>query len=639
MGRHTFGLVWLLSCLVMLVSCTDSEKEGQTEAPVVTLMPDVSLPLSAGMLVTLEGTGFADDCQVELWRTTVTRAGQDIILVEVTKRTATTITFVVPADVEGVCDVVIKQGGETFTVGQISLTTSPFVGRWQWLESISDSEHEYHSNRFFAIHADGTGWSMQNDGIIDTFGWSADAESAIEIRFTGEHEGETLHLVVKESAGNRMTLQYEADGVTWTEILQRVVSVGGNPNPPVESPEVSTMESRDITDKTAICTGVYLGEQKAGEVGVCYSPTNREPRVADGKVTATLGNDGMFSARLSGLEMDKEYYWRPYVVVEGITYYGSVAAFTTLGVWTVDARHVTFTSAQCAGSASCLADIYKYGICYSPDKAEPTIGDEKKETDISGVDGYGRFEMTLSELKSGKSYHYRAYQLLEDGTVIYGEVKDFVTASCATGSSYPDEDGAVCYGQYIASPEASPVPEEFGIFYGIDNMVKMPATNFESANGAFSVVLSGLEAGKTYQYQAYVTVDGETCFGEVKTFVTKKTIYGTWQRISFVSYDRKAGSGTWMQTPTADNDFIVTYRKDGTCVVVPHGGSEIAGNFSYDETSERLSTTYGGTTEEGTAKVSADKTHLTFTTDIKTEMVDGVMYEHYAVTEWDKIGD
>lgn len=636
MKRIVSRCVLLLCCFVMTFSCTDSDKETGGEAPVVTLIPDVNIPLAAGMSVTIEGTGFASDCEVELWVTAATRGPRVVIPVEVTKRTATSIVFVIPADVEGVCDVVIKQGGETFTVGQLLLTVNPFVGYWQWMESISDNEHVYHATTFFIINPDGRGSYLRGSEILGVFEWSADGETAIDVRFMEEDEGETLHLKVKESAGNRMTLQYEADGITWTEVLQRVQSGGGEA--PEVAPLLSTGDSREVTDKTAVCSGMYLGKQAPDEVGICYSSTSEEPRVADAKVPAEVDSEGMFSARLSGLEMDKLYYWCPYAKVKGVTYYGSTAAFKTIGIWTVDARNVTFTSATCGGSVSLVIDTSKYGICYSAEKDQPTIADSKKETDINGVDGYGGFEMTFSDLTPGKLYHYCAYQVLENGTVMYGEVKDFLTAGCVTGSSYPTENEAICVGQYVESTPLSGMPGEFGICYGISDMIKVPASNLDPGSGTFKVYLSGLEADKTYKYQAYVVRDGETYYGEVKTFVTQKSLYGTWQRTSFVSYDRKAGSSVWTQTVETDNDFTVTYYKDGTCVIV-HGTAEIGGAFTYDEAAGRLSTTYGGTTEQGTCEMNADKTYLKFKTDIKTETVDGTVYEHYAVTEWVKIRD
>ena len=72
--------------------------------------------------------------------------------------------------------------------------------------------------------------------------------------------------------------------------------------------------------------------------------------------------------------------------------------------------------------------------------------------------------------------------------------------------------------------------------------------------------------------------------------------------------------------------------------MIAHGGQEIGGFFSYDEAGGRLSTTYGETTEQGACEMNAGKTYLKFETDIKTETVDGTVYEHYAVTEWIKIG-
>lgn len=67
------------------------------------------------------------------------------------------------------------------------------------------------------------------------------------------------------------------------------------------------------------------------EQGVCYSFETKEPTVNDYKVVYGSLFKGSWTAKLASLRRGTEYYYRPYLNVEGILYYGPVKKFTTLG--------------------------------------------------------------------------------------------------------------------------------------------------------------------------------------------------------------------------------------------------------------------------------------------------------------------
>lgn len=85
-----------------------------------------------------------------------------------------------------------------------------------------------------------------------------------------------------------------------------------------------------ITSTSATATfGVRLSSGATiTEKGVVYSET-RNPTTSDNKKAATGSGDGSSVVELTGLTASTEYHLRPYVIMDGLTVYGTEVVFNT----------------------------------------------------------------------------------------------------------------------------------------------------------------------------------------------------------------------------------------------------------------------------------------------------------------------
>lgn len=203
MKRASFAFV---ACIVMLtatffVSCSDDDKTPQN-SPIVGLeLPksDAETPIQSGQTVEIKGTGFSSSC--ELWLQPVaTRADAEAVKVDVTL-TATGISFVVPA-LSGKYDVVLKQDGQSYTLGNLILAKSQkehlfAVSVDKDAEPTTITFHEYDSAKDeFAVFDtfEGYFWKMVlpgENGVIYYFKdgglFSYDLNNKTEKRLLDEH--------------------------------------------------------------------------------------------------------------------------------------------------------------------------------------------------------------------------------------------------------------------------------------------------------------------------------------------------------------------------------------------------------------------------------------------------------------------
>ncbi len=161
------------------------------------------------------------------------------------------------------------------------------------------------------------------------------------------------------------------------------------------------------------------------------------------------------------------------------------------------------------------------GICYS------TTSDVISGNYISSKKKDGDFSIPLSGLDSNTTYFYCAYANC-NGKYYYGEVRSFTTpksepivttgeatnieetsATCSGMAELPNEytlcSYGICYSAYNSTPT-------------IDNSSVLEASGGEN----FSVALSDLKENTYYYYRAYLVVDDNRYYGEVRGFTTKE---------------------------------------------------------------------------------------------------------------------
>lgn len=142
-----------------------------------------------------------------------------------------------------------------------------------------------------------------------------------------------------------------------------------------------------------------------------------------------------YYANISGLQPGTTYYFK-YCFSSNC---GNVLSFTTLApptpsITTTTASNITTTTAILAGNIT--ADngnaVTERGIIYSISDNTPEIGETGVVKDTNGT-GTGVFSETISSLRSGVKYYYKAYAINNQGTS-YGEVKTFTTLGVSINS-------------------------------------------------------------------------------------------------------------------------------------------------------------------------------------------------------------
>ena len=91
-----------------------------------------------------------------------------------------------------------------------------------------------------------------------------------------------------------------------------------------------TKEMFTVPIEVAFKSDVYKSLEQTPEVGICFSDLNENPTIADGK-TASRSRLGGQSFDIVGLDVGTTYYYRAYIKVDDVVYYGDVMSETTLG--------------------------------------------------------------------------------------------------------------------------------------------------------------------------------------------------------------------------------------------------------------------------------------------------------------------
>ncbi len=134
-------------------------------------------------------------------------------------------------------------------------------------------------------------------------------------------------------------------------------------------------------------------------------------------------------------------------------------------------------------------------------------------------------EKTFTELKRKKSYEARPMIQFMDNGIPATPTKEFsLECSVTTGGvTNVEETSATCSGTVELPNEYTLC--SYGICYSADNSAPTidNSTVLEASGGEnFAVVLSGLKENTSYYYCAYLVVDENRYYGEVRSFTTKK---------------------------------------------------------------------------------------------------------------------
>ena len=284
---------------------------------------------------------------------------------------------------------------------------------------------------------------------------------------------------------------------------------------------VTTGEATDITDSGAIVSGTISGADQSLTCGVIYGTSSTLSSSSGTKKSTTSWSS--YSLTLTGLKATTTYYYRAYAVIEGEYVYGEVRMFKTketVTVTTGTATDITESGATLSGTISGTSQSLNCGIIYDTSSTlSSTSGTAKSTTSSSN------FSISLTGLKDNTTYYYRAYAVVDD-KYVYGEVCSFKTlqrVSITTGAVTDiTANGATLSGMVNGATH----PYVCGIIYDTSSSLSSTSGTMHTASsdGDYSFKVSGLKANTTYYYRAYIIVDDEYSYGEVRSFKTKQYI-------------------------------------------------------------------------------------------------------------------
>ena len=198
-------------------------------------------------------------------------------------------------------------------------------------------------------------------------------------------------------------------------------------------PAVTTQSVSDVSYTTASITGniTDLGMPNATVHGVCYGlSANPATTCTDEGVALASGE---FTSDLSGLDPGTMYHARAYATNSQGTSYGADIIFTTQAVtlptvMTGSAANIGEMSAVCSGEVTHNGgeDLTACGICWAT-QVDPTLSDSVWQGPVTG-NGVGSFSGSITSLKPGTTYYFRAFATNSAGTA-YGSSQSFKTAS------------------------------------------------------------------------------------------------------------------------------------------------------------------------------------------------------------------
>jgi hypothetical protein len=293
---------------------------------------------------------------------------------------------------------------------------------------------------------------------------------------------------------------------------------------------VTTLPVANIQATWAQGGGAFLGTGQVMDHGVTFGTSPNPVAYSAGLGTIQMGseNNTTFTGQFGPFQPNIVYYARAFVRSKGgQVFYGNQVTFTS-GTVTIETGSSTLNgmTVELGGyvvlyNGGTIADK---GICWSTTNTIPTIDDAK----ISLGTSSGVYKTSLTGLTPSTTYYFRAYAITSNGTVLYGEVRGFITrdhptivvenrgtfekttTSMILGGNIENEGSEIVTSRGFCWDETNPIPTTAG---------KIITSG--SGKGPFAVTLGGLSPGKSYYIRAYaITNAGKTVYSEVRLAFT-----------------------------------------------------------------------------------------------------------------------
>lgn len=314
----------------------------------------------------------------------------------------------------------------------------------------------------------------------------------------------------------------------------------------IVQPTVKTDAVILIFPTTAKLRGIVetKGTFDVNEYGICWSASNSSPTTSDAKSSKTVNLSTfptIYSEDITNLTPNTSYYFRAFVVSNGVTSYGNTLTFKTLTITqptikTLEANTTSTTSVKIKGQVEFQGNsdnITEYGICWSQRFTTPTI-DHLKAKIVENITVFPKtFTVDIYSLSSTSDLYYRAY-IISNGVVTYGDVKTYNLEisgfpTLTTGNSTSISATSQRIQATINTRGNYPITE-YGVcwFYINDfsNTLPIECKNGASIQGSptvfpfsYAIDATNLSGGRLYMYRAFVISNGITTYGNVNNFI------------------------------------------------------------------------------------------------------------------------
>ena len=341
--------------------------------------------------------------------------------------------------------------------------------------------------------------------------------------------GETYY--VRAYATNSVGTAYSANEINFMTISsQPKVSVDG-------------VSGINVTKGSATFKGTIVdaGDPAYFERGFVYG-TIHNPTLNDTKIRVNGTGIGEFSADITGLQLDKNYYLRTYATskigeTEQTVYSENEIQFTLSSTapivstqavtnLNVSVGSVTFNgTVESVGNPAYTERGFVYGLT-----SNPTVDDTKIVVNGTGA---GAFSIGVSGLLPDQKYYVRAYAINATQTAYSADNVTFTLTSTAPEVSIQAAEDvdvetgeASLYGSIVSVGD--PAYTECGFVYALWNNPTLDdsekAIVTKSGTGVFRTRITGLSLEKTYYVRAYATNLAGTAYSSQITVSTKATL-------------------------------------------------------------------------------------------------------------------
>lgn len=367
------------------------------------------------------------------------------------------------------------------------------------------------------------------------------------------------------------------------------------------APLVTTNEvaDADVLSETATVYASVTsdGGSEVTERGFVWSKKTG-PTLENAESIKSGSGAGNFSATLTDLSIDTEYYLRAYAInAIGLTYGEEVTFKTKAGrpeVTLIAVGDVTNVSAKVSASVTDqgTAEVTERGAVWST-AANPTIANSKK---IASEAGAGSYSVTISEnLAFGSTYYVRAYAINKNGVSYSNEEMTFQlrtdVALVTTGNpTNVTSNSADCSGN-VENDYGIAVTERGFVWSSTNkspNLDDGERKSCGSGTGEFSRTINDLMPNTLYYVNTYAISEAGTAYGSVKTFTTlsQAPIVATVVNMEEISEDSAVVGGSI----ESDGGSAVTERGVlwGTSPNPQRSGRKVSVDINKDDYTTRL---------------------------------------------------